>query len=576
MRLRIVLIIAITALVLASCAKEIDENTKFEALANNYIERMIELNPQWATYLGDHRYDHLMNDYSPEAIKEELKFNLDYLDSLAVIDLPQLQVDNKIDFEILVEAIRSSIFQLDTIRSYEWNPRRYNVGGSVYGLLARDFAPLEDRLKSVKERLRAIPGFLERARENLQNPPAIFTETAIRQNRGTISLIRDDLNDFLEEVPGMKEDIRPLQEQAIAALEEFGQWMEEDLLARSNGNFRLGYDRYRAKLRYSLHSNLPPEVILKTAEMDLDSTQEIMYLTALPLYREYFPDKPTAVTHEEKLQVIKRVLDRLAENHPNEENIVEVIKSGLKECDDFVIANDLVTHPGEPIEVIVMPEFQRGVAIGYCDSPGALEEEGETFYAISPPPADWDEARVESYFREYNEFMLYDLSMHEGTPGHYLQLAHANNLEAPTKIRSIFGSGTFVEGWATYAEQMMVERGFGGPEVKMQQLKMRLRMIINAIIDQKIHTGGMTEAEAMTLMMNEGLQEEGEAAGKWRRACLSSTQLSTYYVGNLEINEIRDAYREKHGEDTDLKTFHDKLLSFGSPPPKYVMELMGL
>lgn len=576
MRLSISVLAVGIALVIVSCTGVTDENAKFEALANKYIEQMVELNPQWATYLGDHRYDHLMNDYSLQGVKDRLEMNQAYLDLLKTIDRSLLNIHNGVDYDILVDGIKSSIFRADTLRSYEWNPRNYNVGGAIYGLLARDFAPLEQRLQSVKERLKAIPEVLEQARINLQNPPQIYTETAIRQNKGTIGLIRDELNEFIEQVPELKDEIKPFQERAVEALEEYGAWLEDDLLPRSDGDFRLGYDKFRAKLRYSIHSNLPPEVILKTAETDLAATQEVMYETALPMYKELFPQKLEPETHESKMQVIKTVLDHLAEDHPNSDNVVDVINASLKECDDFVIANDLVTHPGEPIKVIVMPEFQRGVAIGYCDSPGPLEEGGETFYAISPPPDDWDEAQVESYFREYNNYMLRNLSIHEGTPGHYLQIAHANKLEAPTIIRSIFGSGTFAEGWATYAEQMMVEHGFGGPEVKMQQLKMRLRLIINAIIDQKIHTAGMTEEEAIALMMNEGLQEKGEASGKWRRACLTSTQLSTYYVGNVEINEIRDAYMEKYGEDADLKTFHDKLLSYGSPPPKYVKQLMGL
>jgi uncharacterized protein (DUF885 family) len=235
-----------------------------------------------------------------------------------------------------------------------------------------------------------------------------------------------------------------------------------------------------------------------------------------------------------------------------------------------------MTVPEEPVKIIVMPEFRRGVAVAYCDSPGPLEKQGETFYAISPTPQDWVKARVKSFFREYNNYMLQNLTVHEAMPGHYLQIAHSNKFKAPTMVRAIFGSGTFVEGWATYAEQLMVEKGFGGPEVKMQQLKMKLRLVINAIIDQKIHTAGMTEKEAMELMMNEGFQEEGEAAGKWRRACLTSTQLSTYYVGNSEVNDIRNAYEAKMGAAIDMKTMHDKMLSFGSPAPKYVKELMGI
>jgi uncharacterized protein (DUF885 family) len=226
--------------------------------------------------------------------------------------------------------------------------------------------------------------------------------------------------------------------------------------------------------------------------------------------------------------------------------------------------------------VIVMPEYQRGVAVAYCDAPGPLEKNGETFFSISPTPADWTKDLVQSFFREYNNYMLQNLTIHEAMPGHYLQLAHSNKFKAPTMVRAIFGSGTFVEGWATYAEQLMAEKGYGGPEVKMQQLKMRLRLIINSIIDQKIHTANMSEKEAMDMMMQEGFQEKGEAAGKWIRACLTSTQLSTYYVGNMEVNSLRAGYEKKHGASADMKSMHDAILSLGSPAPKYIREALGL
>jgi uncharacterized protein (DUF885 family) len=224
-----------------------------------------------------------------------------------------------------------------------------------------------------------------------------------------------------------------------------------------------------------------------------------------------------------------------------------------------------------------MPEFNRGVAVAYTDPAGPLERGGETFYAISPTPKTWTPARVESFFREYNNYMVQNLTIHEAMPGHYLQLAHSNRFKAPTLVRAIFRSGTFAEGWAVYGEQLMAEAGYGGPEVRMQQLKMKLRTIINAIIDQKIHTAGMTEKEALAMMMNEGFQEEGEAAGKWTRARLTSTQLSTYYVGVLEMNDIRRAYEAKmRGGAVDYKRLHDQMLSYGTPAPKYVREMMGL
>jgi len=450
------------------------------------------------------------------------------------------------------------------------------VGRAIYELVARDFAPLKVRLTSLKERLRAVPRVIEAAHKNLRNAPRIHTETAVLQNQGTINMVRDELSRTLEQVPELKGEFTPVQAQAVAVLEAYGSWLQHSLLPRSRGEFRLGIDRFRSKLKYSLDSDLSLEEILARAEEDLVSTQNTMFETALPLYQRYSAVRVRERSSEGKKKIIKAVLDRLAEDHPENENIVELVRRDLDSTTTFVREQQLVTMPEEPIKVIVMPEFQRGVAVAYCDSPGPLEQRAETFLAISPTPADWPPERVLSFFREYNSSMLQDLTIHEAMPGHYLQLAHSNHFRGPTKVRSIFSSGPFVEGWATYAEQLMMEEGFGGPEVRMQQLKMRLRMIINAIIDQKIHTAGMSEKGALSLMMNEGFQEEGEAAGKWRRACLTSTQLSTYYVGNIGINDIRREYEARHGPITDLKSFHDELLSFGSPPPKHVKTLMGL
>jgi uncharacterized protein (DUF885 family) len=374
----------------------------------------------------------------------------------------------------------------------------------------------------------------------------------------------------------MKAELAPAQARAIAALTDYGKWMEKDLLPRSNGDFRLGDAKYRQKLRFALESDLSKEELLRRAEADLQATQDKMYEVALPLYKNYFSAEKDAAKLNDKKLVIKSVLNKLAESHPTNETIVGKATDNLKLTTDFVRANHLVTVPNEPVKVIVMPEFARGSAVAYCDSAGPFEKKNETFYAISPTPKDWTSARSQSFFREYNDFMLNDLTIHEAMPGHYLQIMHSNKFKAPTMLRAIFTSGSFVEGWAVYAEQLMAEKGFGGAETHMQQLKMKLRVIINSIIDQKIHTAGMTEKEAVDFMMNEGFQEEGEAAGKWKRAQLSSTQLSTYYVGVTEVGEIRRAYEAKHRGAVNLQKMHDEMLSFGSPAAKYVKEMMNL
>jgi uncharacterized protein (DUF885 family) len=557
------------------CSRPESADQQFEQLARQYVDDLLKLNPEFATSLGEHRYDARLDDYSLKGVEQNLKLEKDYLQQLTGIDPSALNEINGIDYEMLRSRMEASIFALEVLREYEWNPLRYNVGGAIYGLLVRDFAPLPERLQSVKERLKGVPAALEAAKTNLKNSPKVHTETAILQNPGTIALVRDELNQFLEKAPELKQEMAPFQRAAVEALEAYGKWLEADLLPRSNGEFRLGAEKFRAKLAHTLSSDLSMEEILKRAEQRLAETQQAMYETALPLYKRQFP-KASAGQIEDRKHVIKVVLDKLAESRPDDQTIVEQARKDLQEATDFVRENKLVGLPDEPLQIIVMPEFQRGVAVAYCDSPGPLEKNGETFYAISPTPAGWTKERALSFYREYNSYMLNDLTFHEAMPGHYLQLAHSNKFQAPTMTRAIFYSGPFVEGWGTYAEQIMVEHGFGGPEVKMQQLKMLTRAILNAILDQKIHTAGMTEQEAMDLMKNEGFQEEGEAAGKWRRACLTSTQLSTYFVGNTEVNDIRKAYEAKHGPITDWQAFHDQMLSFGSPSAKYVKRLMGL
>jgi uncharacterized protein (DUF885 family) len=557
---------------LLGCSAPQDEDLNFEDFAKQYLDKLLEKNPELATSLGEHRYDDRLSDYTRAGIQAQVQFQRQSLERLGQIDVSRLSLVNRIDFAILQSQIQSSLYQLENLREHEWNPLFYNVGNAIYGLTAREFAPLKDRLKSVKARLKAIPGVLEAARANLRNPPKVYTETAILQNKGNISLVREELKSYLDQAPELIPEFASVQTQVIAAFESYGVWLEKELLPKSNGNFRIGENRFRDKLRYTLDSDLSVDEILQRAQADLQKTQDELFQTAQAISKQAFGETDAVA----KRKVIKAVLDQLAESRPTNETIVAKAKANLEDVTEFVRRQRLVTVPQEPVRIIVMPEFQRGVAVAYCDSPGPLEKNGETFYAISPTPSDWSPQRATSFFREYNDHMLKDLTIHEAMPGHYLQLAHSNRFKAPTLIRSIFTSGVFAEGWATYAEQLMVEKGYGGPEVKMQQLKMRLRLIINAILDQKIHTAGMSEKEAMDLMMNEGFQEEGEAAGKWRRACLSSTQLSTYYVGNTEINEIRKAWEAKKGPIVDLMAFHDTLLSFGSPAPRHIKALLGL
>ena len=553
------------------------QDDAFQSLARDYVEQYLQANPEQATELGDHRFDGELADYSAQARAKDLAAQKEFRDKLNAIDGTQLTGANNIDFRILKENVDYEIFRAGELKEPEWNPLVYmqSLANSLYLLVARDFAPAEKRIPSLRERMEKIPGIIAQAKANLQHPPRIHTETAIEQTQGAINLVRTELAPLLDQAPQMKKELAPLQDKTAAALEDYKKWLQKDLLPRSDGDFRLGEEKYRKKLRFALASDLPMEEIMKRAKADLEQTQTAIYETALPLYKKCFPNADDK-TLADKHKVTAAVLGKLAEQHPNDATVVDYAKKITAEATDFVKQHDLVTVPNGPLDVIAMPEFKRGVAIAYCDAPGPLEKNGKTFFAVAPTPKDWSKERKESFFREYNNYMIRDLTVHEAMPGHFLQLARSNEFRAPTLVRAIFQSGPFIEGWAVYCEQVMAEQGYGGPEVKMQQLKMRLRAICNAILDQSIHAGNMSENEAMDLMTKEGYQQEGEAVAKWKRARLTSAQLSTYFVGATEHLDLRAAEQKKLGDQFNLKKYNDQVISYGSPPVKYVRELMGL
>jgi uncharacterized protein (DUF885 family) len=554
------------------------EDERFQKLAKDYIEGLLQANPEYATSLGDHRFDDKLTDYSDDAVAKELQRAKDFRQQLDQFsDLTKLSGPNKVDVRLLKDNIDNEIFGIEELKEREWNPLLYNesLANSIYLLVARDFAPAEQRIPNLRKRLEGIPAVIAQAKANLKHSPKIHTETAIEQAQGAISLVREGLSPLLNQAPQAAKDLGSIQEKTAKALEDYKTWLQKDLLPRSDGDFRLGADKFRKKLRFALASDLSMEEIMQRAQADLAQTQKAIYETALPLYTKYFPNADKKALADKK-KVISGVLDKLAEQHPDDNTIVGYAQKIVREATDFTKQHDLVTVPEKPLDVIVMPEFKRGQGIAYCDSPGPLEQNGKTFFAVEPTPKDWSAQRKESFFKEYNNYMCRDLTVHEAMPGHYLQLAHANEFRAPTLVRAIFQSGTFVEGWAVYCEQMMAEQSYGGPEVKMQQLKMRLRVICNAIIDQGIHAKNMSEKEAMDLMMKEGFQQEGEAVAKWKRARLSSAQLSTYFVGVAEHLDLREKAKARDGSAFNVKKYNDTVLSFGSPPVKYVRELMGL
>jgi uncharacterized protein (DUF885 family) len=565
--------IGVCAIVLTSVVHAAPSDVQqFHRVTHAYIERYLATHPEDATQLGDHRFDRRSADVSKAGIEANRALFRGTLVALEAIPASSLPAEEAVDRDILVVDLQARLFDIEVLQTYRRRVTDYSATQGVYLLVARDYAPLAQRLAAANERLKAIPRMLAAAKQNLDNPPRVFTETAIAQNKGAIAFVRDDLDDFVKQAPSMKPILAPARARAIAALTDYGNWLEHDLLPRSNGEFRFGREHFAERLRFALDSDLSADDVLARAEANVVAIQKAMEETALPLHRRYFPDQPTDGL--DRKQLVRHVLDRIAEIHPTNETVVAEAEKDLADATAFVREHRLVTVPTAPVRIIVMPEFQRGAAVAFCDSPGPLEKNGATFYAISPTPADWSPERVASQFREDNSAMLKDITVHEAMPGHYLQLAVANQAQHTTLVRSLIGSGTFVEGWAVYAEEMMALAGYGGPEAHMQQLKVRLRVAINAVLDHKLHVDGISEQDAMHLMMDVGYQEEGEAAGKWRRAQMSAGQLSTYFVGVEEVTALaRDVKAQKGG---DAMAVHDAMLSHGSIATKYIRRLMGL
>lgn len=563
----------------ASAAPGPDES--FSRLAARYLDDIPAHSPVAATALGDHRADDRLDDVDAAARERIRKAFIEYRDTLVAIERGELSRANQVDAAILSNEIESTLFELDTLEEWAWNPLHYVrlSGNAIYGLLSRDFAPLEERLDNAASRLEQLPRFFAQARNSLQpeRVPKIHAETAIQQNRGLVTIIDSMIVPHLPELP--PETAQRLETAMATAREAVAghqTWLEEELLPRANGDFRIGAELYDRKLAFALNSSLSRREIRTLAEREYESVRNEMYEIAKQVYAGQhpytaFPDNPD---ESYKQAIIRAALEKAYQELPPRDAIVDIARQYLQQASDFVVEKDIVTMPEEPVEIIVMPEFQRGIALAYLSPPGPLDRDQKAFYAVAPLPADWSDAQVESFLREYNLYSIQSLTIHEAVPGHYLQLALSNR--HPSTLRSALWSGPFVEGWAVYAERVMIEAGYldHDPLMRLINRKWYLRAITNAIIDSAIHVDGMSQDQAMKLMIEGGFQEEREAAGKWVRAQLSSTQLSTYFVGYQEHKALRADVEAAWADEFTLRRYHDQVLSYGSPPVRFVRALM--
>ena len=547
----------------------------FTALAGRALAHWMRVAPINATFLGEHKYDSEIDDYSAAGRARALAGSQKLLAELDHLDTTKLSRENQIDALLLRNQLRFDVFTWQAEQDWAWDPQVYSqlAGNALYNLMAREYAPLPQRLKAAAARMEKLPQLFAQARANLDpaRVPKIHAETVAKQNGGVLEIVDTFITPHLDELQGAD---RARLVAAIATLKkavgEQQEWLDKTLVPNAKGDFRIGQKLYDQKLQFALNSALSRAEIKARAEAELKRVRIEMYGVARTLVK----DLPANPTPEQQQAGIEAGLELAYAERPKRDELVADATATLAQARQFLIDKDLISVPNDPVRIITMPEFQQGVAVAYCDSPGPLDKGLATFYAVSPIPKDWTDAQVNSFLREYNSRMIHLLSIHEGIPGHYLEGAYSARF--PSTLRATLRSGLFAEGWAVYSERMMRESGYlnNDPLFHLVQLKFYLRTIANALLDQGVHVDGWTREQAMELMTKQTFQQEREAAGKWVRAQLTSAQLPTYFVGVQEQLDMREAVKKAWGPKFTLKAYHDAVLSYGAPPVRFVREMI--
>jgi uncharacterized protein (DUF885 family) len=544
----------------------------------DYLEESFALRPLEATLLGDHRFDHMLDDISPEARAgwlEQLQRRLQQLETKFAA--ASFSPDGQVDYRILRDELARNIWLSANLHPFEDDPRTYGnyISDSVYSLLVQSTLPKEKNVENAISRIRQIPRIVATAKQTIGNPPRPILETAILQNRGAIGFYEQGIFELVGQSP----QLAALREAAAAAAEElksYQQFLEKELLPRATGEWRLGREKFSRKLELVLDAGWDADRVLQEAETEFSRVQRDMYVIARQLWSRYYPDRPLPPDDAAgRRSTIALVTQAVGKEHGKPEMLIVDARNTVSRIQDFIREKDILRLPeNDRCQVIEMPEFRRGNSLAYLDSALPLDPNGLSYYAVSPPPAIWGPDKVSSFLEEYNRHMLQILTIHEAYPGHYVQLEYSNR--SPSLIRRVLQSGVFIEGWAVYTEQMMLDQGYGDGELalRLNQLKFYLRAVANAILDHKMHCTDLSDDAALHFLVEEAYQSEGEARLKIVRAKQTSVQLSTYFVGRMAHYQLRQEIQRELGERFELGRFHEAVLDHGSVPVKFLPELV--
>lgn len=555
-----------------------EADAKLEAVFKAYLEEVFRMRPLDATLMGDHRFDALLDDLSPAARSGWLAHARKQLETLSQeVKYEDLSPSAQIDFGIFYDELARQAWLAENTRPFEDNPITYGryLSDSVYLLLTQSTLPKETNLANAMARMESIPRIVATARETLRHPAKPLLETALLQNRGAINFYEKEIFRLAGDsphVPVLKQAAVPV----VAALKQHQDFLEKDLLPKANDDWRLGKEKFSRKLELELDAGLTADQLLAEAESELERVQRDMYVIARQLWSRYFsgqalpPDDATG-----RHSTIARVIDEVSRDHGSPDSLVPDTRGTVSSLQTFIRKHDILRLPEQDrCQIIEMPEFRRGHSLAYLESAQPLDPGGPSIYAVSPPASDWSAARVQSMLEEYNRHMLQVLTIHEAYPGHYVQLEYSNR--SRSLIRRVLQSGVFIEGWAVYTEQMMLDQGYGGGDLALRliQLKLYLRVLTNSILDHKMHCTAMTDEEAVRLLVDGSFQSEEVSRLKIIRAKQSSVQLSTYFAGRMAMMRLRQQMQREFGDKFELGRYHEAVLDHGSVPVKFLPELV--
>jgi uncharacterized protein (DUF885 family) len=571
---------------------------RFSELEDQFVKESLALSPVNASQAGYHKHvdaktgktimlDAELDDVGPTGTAAQEKFYRDWRERFRKeTPIASLNEQDAADYRLIDDQIALSLLEFDQIRNYKHNPTGYVelLGNALFLPLTQDYAPKDVRVGDVISRIGQFPRFIDQAKGQLVDADPIFISTALDENDGNINLI-DSVAQDAAASPELKAKYDAVAPAVKKALSDFNEWMKNDLAKRpTNGrSWRLGKDWYAQKFRYVMETSIDPAQLLKDAEEQLAATRAEMLQIALPLYKEMYPgrdDYSSLPQNERENKIIKAVLDKLSDDHAARGHLMNAIKADLDGIKQFIRDKKIVALSSrDNLKVIPTPEFMRGIysVAGFHNAP-PLEPNAEAQYWVTPIDPKMPDAQAESKLREYNNYALQWLTMHEALPGHYIQFEHADDVEPTTRrlVRSLFGNGCYVEGWAEYISDVMMQEGWdnNSPKFRLVRLKISLRSMVNAILDIRMQTMNMTDQQALDLMTRQAFQTQAEAEGKLRRAKLSSTQLPTYFVGTRQWWVLRKKYQAAKGSAFTLEEFHNRALDQGPLPIEYLEKIV--